>query len=100
MSTNVQKYFDMLGLKARDRVTGFEGTITSVCFDLYGCIQCVVSPPVNKDGKIEEGRWFDSNRLKTVDATPVMNRPDFSFTKEAIAKGEKGPAEKPAWSKA
>lgn len=100
MSTNVQKYLDMLGTKVRDRVTGFEGVVTSVGFDLYGCIQCVVSPPIDKDGRLPDGRWFDSNRIEVMSTTPVMGRPDFSFTKEAIANGEKGPAEKPAWSKA
>lgn len=100
MSTNIQKYLEMLGTKVRDRVTGFEGVVTSVGFDLFGCIQVIVTPPATSDGKRNLGEWFDSNRLETVDATPVMERPDFSFTKEAIAKGEKGPAEKPAWSKA
>ncbi len=30
---NVQKHLSILGYRARDRVTGFEGVVTSVCFD-------------------------------------------------------------------
>jgi hypothetical protein len=32
----------LLGTKVRDVVTGFVGIVTSVSFDLYGCVQAVV----------------------------------------------------------
>ena len=59
----MKEYLDILGYKVRDRVTGFVGVATSVCFDLYGCVQVVVRAEV-KDGKIEEGSWFDHKRLE------------------------------------
>jgi len=82
------KHIKMLGLKVRDRVTGFEGVVTSVSFDLYGCIQVVINPGLQPDGKLGESLWFDVGRLDAKSAEPVMERPDFGI--------EKGPAEKPA----
>ena len=89
------KHIEMLGLKVEDRVTGFAGVVTCVSFDLYGCVQAVVTPPMaGKEGKQEDGRWHDVTRLKIVSETRVMDVPDFA--KGYIAEGSKGPAEKPA----
>ncbi len=74
----MKEAMNLLGLKARDLVTGFEGVVTTVAFDLYGCIQAVVTPPV-KDGKREDGQWFDTKRLEITDATPVMLVSNFNF---------------------
>ncbi len=70
-------HINLLGLKVTDCVTGFSGVVTSVSFDLYGCIQSVVTPPVTLDGKNEDARWFDVARLTILDEVPVMPRPDF-----------------------
>lgn len=68
----------LLGLNVKDRVTGFTGVVASVCFDLYGCVQAVVTPAASKDGgKIEESRWFDTKRLEALSDTPVMDVPHF-----------------------
>ena len=83
----------LLGFKVKDKVTGFEGVVSSVSFDLYGCIQFVVTPSVDKDGKAKDGRWFDVTRLEIESKDPVMSLPDFN--KGYIAEGKKGPAEKP-----
>jgi len=87
------KHLELLGKTARDKVTGFEGVIASICFDLYGCIQAILTPPVDKDGKKQEGCWLDINRLTIINDRPVMNVPDFS--KGVIAEGGHGPTEKP-----
>jgi hypothetical protein len=92
MENQVDNHIDMLGLEVRDAVTGFEGVVVSVSFDLYGCIQAVVTPKV-KDGELKDGWWFDVTRLEVQDGRPVMSRPDFS--EGYIAEGRKGPAEKP-----
>lgn len=94
---NVKKQIELLGLKVEDRVTGFSGVVASVSFDLYGCIQAIVNPAVDKDGAPREQRWFDVNRLRVIDAIPVMERPDFDFS--GPADSAKGPAEKPAFLK-
>ena len=69
------KDLKLLGLKCRDCITGFSGIVTSVSFDLYGCIQAWVDPQeITTDTK---GKWFDVKRLGIIDQTPVMMQPDF-----------------------
>lgn len=87
-----KKHIELLGIKATDAVTGFEGVITTMSFDLYGCVQAVVTPPIDKDGKLKDGKWFDVTRLKLSDEPPVMELPDFD--KGYVAEGRKGAAEK------
>lgn len=83
----------LLGLRVKDRVTGFEGVVTSVTYDLYGCIQALVNPGVDKDNKTRDSMWLDTNRLSVVDPTPVMPVPDFGHP----AWVDKGPEGKPAY---
>lgn len=92
---NVNSHIELLGRKARDRVTGFEGVVSSVCFDLYGCIQAVLSPPVDKDGKHQDGKWFDVNRLEVTDMVRAMSIPNYG---PSPATHTHGPADKPARS--
>ena len=93
---NVIEHISVLGHRVQDSVTGFKGVATSVSFDLYGCIQILVNPGMDKDGKLQDQTWFDSNRLEVLPDGPVMERPQFEYTPENIAAGDKGPAEKPA----
>lgn len=90
---NIAKHMDILGRKVRDRVTRLEGVATCLSFDLYGCIQVVVTPGVGADGKLDDSKWFDVSRLDVLDATRVMHPPDFAVG--PIAEGKQGPAEKP-----
>lgn len=90
---NIQKHLNLLGLKVRDRVTGAKGVVASISFDLYGCIQAVVNPGLDKDGKQLDQNWYDVSRLEVTDSEPVMPRPD--FVSGPVAEGRKGPAEKP-----
>lgn len=90
----VLKHLKMLGIRVKDRVTGFTGVVTSVGFDLYGCIQCVVCPGMDpKEGKLRDSLWFDINRLEVLDPEPVMQTPNFEYG--PIAEGRHGAAEKP-----
>ena len=86
-------HLQLLGLPVREKVTKFKGTASSVCYDLYGCIQVCVSPEVDSEGKRGEPFWFDVTRIEVLSDTPVMELPDYS--KGYIAEGRKGPAEKP-----
>lgn len=90
----IEKTIDLLGLKASDRVTGFKGTISSVCFDLYGCVQVALTPPAGADGKLGDGHWFDVGRLEVGDkrAMPV---PRFAERAAEPTAYDRGPAEKP-----
>ena len=87
------KHINLLGLKAEDVVTGFSGVISTMSFDLYGCVQAVLTPPVNEKGEMKDGKWFDVTRLNVTANEPVMERPDFS--KGYIAEGKKGCSDKP-----
>jgi hypothetical protein len=83
----VKKQMKFLGLKVQDKVTGFTGIVSTMSFDLYGCIQAWISP-MAKDGELKEGRWFDVTRLDVLDNKPVMELPDYS--KGYVAEGKKG----------
>lgn len=98
MSTNVKKHLSLLGFRVRDKVTGFSGVVTSIAFDLYGCIQAIVNPGIGVDGKLGEQTWFDIARLEVVSQGTVMMPPDFDYG--LVAEGLKGSAEKPAFNKA
>ena len=87
------EHIKLLGMEVEDRVTGFNGVVSSVAFDLYGCIQAVITPKAGELGKMEDGRWFDVARLRVVGSAPVMDVPDFAAG--PAADGRKGPAEKP-----
>ena len=75
----MQQYLDLLGLRVKDVVTGVTGIVTSIGFDLYGCVQGLVMQTLTAvDGKsIGEQFWFDTKRLVIIDDDPVMPRPDF-----------------------
>ncbi len=89
----IEKHLNLLGLPAMDKVTGFRGIVSSISFDLYGCVQGIITSRVGQDGKYGESRWFDINRLKIVGKEPVMERPDYIFG--PAADGDRGPAMKP-----
>jgi hypothetical protein len=89
---NIEAHVAILGRTARDRITGFIGVVSSVGFDLYGCVQAAITPPLDKDGKLVEGRWFDTNRLELVGEERAMPLPQYAAP-ETFAYG---PAEKPA----
>lgn len=100
-----KKHIELLGFKAQDKVTGFKGVITCISFDLFGCIQAIVSPAA-KATKIEGGVWFDVSRLKIISKNRVMEIPKYDIaysenkndTKEKnkiISSGNKGPELKP-----
>jgi hypothetical protein len=84
----------LLGCKGKDIITDFKGIITSVCFDLYGCIQVILTHKVDKDGKEVDSRWLDINRIKVLDKRLVMQMPDLK-NKYAAILDVNGPADKP-----
>lgn len=82
MPPDFKTHFRFLGLKCRDRITGFIGVGASVCFDAYGCIQTCLTPAFDKKKheKIPESGWFDNNRLEVVDKKLVQPLPEFMKT--------------------
>lgn len=86
---NMHEHLRLLGFPVRDAVTGFEGVVESIAFDLYGCVQAVVKGGLDEKGLPQDGRWFDTKRLTAVSATPVMTVPTF----EVIPGGAEKPAQ-------
>ena len=89
----IKKHLDLLGLKVKDKVTGFCGVIDSISFDLYGCVQASINPGTDKDGKRQDGYWFDVKRLRVTGKKPVMEIPNFDYGVQA--EGKQGPSNKP-----
>lgn len=54
----------LLGFTLRDKVTGFQGVATGHVTYITGCDQLLLVPPVDKDGKIREAQWFDTQRCQ------------------------------------
>lgn len=95
--THIEKHINLLGMRVEDRVTGFTGVVTSVGFDLYGCIQAVVNPGVDKEGKLQDQTWFDVSRLALIGDNPVIDRPNYESGRQA--EGKQGAADKPRMMK-
>jgi hypothetical protein len=85
----MQDHLKLLGFRVRDVVTGFEGVVESISFDLYGCVQAIVRPVVDEKGQAAEPRWCDLKRLTATSDAPVMPVPTFVVVP--------GGAEKPAY---
>lgn len=93
MKNAVMDSLDLLGKKAKDKVTGQEGVITLVSYDLYGCIPVIVTPQSKEDGTTGEAKWHDVNRLEIIDENRVLEPPNYE--EGHIAEGLKGGFEKP-----
>jgi hypothetical protein len=72
----MENYKDNFGKLAIDKVTGFRGTIGGICFYAYGCAQYLITPRVDKDGKLVEGSWFDTSRIKVLEGDKMENLTD------------------------
>ncbi len=57
---------EFLGKKAKDKITGFEGIITSKHIYLTGCNQYGIQPPVDSNGKIPTVGYFDEGRIEII----------------------------------
>lgn len=57
------------GKKAKDIITGFSGTITGYCAYISGCHQVLITPPAKNDGTIQDGRWYDEQRVEVDNKT-------------------------------
>lgn len=97
--TNMEKHFSLLGMRVEDRVTGLTGVVTSLSFDLYGCIQALLHPGIDSELKIRDLQWLDVVRLKVISNNPVIDRPEYEWTPKDISTGCKGSAEKPLFNK-
>ena len=88
-----QRAIDLLGLTVTDKIQGTTGIVTSVDFDLYGCIQVVLTPK-NSDKDNPKSGWLDINRLEILDKKRAMEHPDFANKYKSFGEVN-GPADKP-----
>ncbi|MDR6094934.1 hypothetical protein [Stenotrophomonas sp. SORGH_AS_0321] len=61
----------ILGSTVTDRITGFKGVAVGHVEYLTGCNQTLVVPPVDAEGKLRDGQWFDDQRLQVSEGVPV-----------------------------
>lgn len=73
----MNEHFKLLGFKVKDVITNFTGVVTSISFDISGCVQGFVSPGLEKDGRPGDSRWFDTKRLKPLNGEFIMESPTF-----------------------
>ena len=72
------EYMNLLGIAVEDKVTGFSGVVTTISYDLYGCVQAVVTPKHKSEEKDSySGRWFDTKTSIVKSDKPVMEVPTF-----------------------
>ena len=53
-----------LGKRAKDKITGFEGILTSRCEFLTGCNRYCIQPTTLKDGRPIESMYFDEDQIE------------------------------------
>lgn len=90
----IEQTIELLGFKAKDRVSGIEGVITSICFDLYGCVQALLTAPAVDNERKGNDYWYDVQRLE-VSSERVMSVPDFNAKAATPAEYQHGAADKP-----
>lgn len=60
-----------LGDRVKCRITDFTGIVVTVATHLTGCDRLWVYPPVDADGKIRDGKWFDIDMVDIVEAMVI-----------------------------
>ena len=55
-----------LGDEARDKITGFTGTVIARIEYINGCIQYEIQPSVGNDGNQRKHDWIDKTQLELV----------------------------------
>ncbi len=70
-----REFKTILGKTGRDKITGFEGTITGIAIYLTGCNQYLLRPKVKKDGSTIEGEWFDDQRVEVSGKAVTLEDP-------------------------
>ena len=59
------------GLKAKDKITGFEGVLTGRCAYISGCTQWLVAPTA-KENDFKSATWFDEQRLEVIESEAIV----------------------------
>ena len=62
------------GAKVKSNISGFAGMVTSRADHLNGCNRYFVNPPVDKDGKLPDGYWFDEDELEVTEEAKLERK--------------------------
>jgi len=72
----MNEFFSEMGEGVRDQVTGYRGIIGARIQYLTGCNQYLVRQrKLKKDGKPEDGEWFDENKLERTGGKTFILKP-------------------------
>ena len=89
----IKETITLLGYKGKDKVTGFEGIVESISFDLYGCIQLWMKPTsLKEDGSQKDGGYFDVSRIEIYNS--IIPAPNFENNEKIPETYDRGPAQK------
>lgn len=59
------------GMKVKDKISGFEGIVTTICEHIAGCFRVGVMAGLDKDGKLLDVEYFDEPMLEVIQSKPV-----------------------------
>lgn len=73
-----------IGIKVKDKITGFSGIVTGLVQYITGCNQALVAPTC-EDNNFKQSQWIDEQRLEVVEGEPLIldNGVAPGFDKEA-----------------
>lgn len=75
MSISGATYDVELGDVARDRISGFQGVVTSITHFLSQCTRVSLSPQGLHDGKPIEAHWFDITHIEVLERGSFATKP-------------------------
>ena len=61
-----------LGMRVKDKITGFTGIVVTIESFLGRCDQAVVQPPIDKEGKVPDAVGIDVSRLEVTSKKQVI----------------------------
>lgn len=70
-----------LGVKVKDKVTGFTGVVIGRAQYLYGCEWVQVAPQAIKDGRPVSPIWMDEQRFDVVNPPRKRVQKERAYTK-------------------
>lgn len=74
-------FINPIGAKAKDKITGFTGVITSRIEYLFNANSNGVTPPMDKDGKLPDGYQFDEGRMEILPEPKPLKQEDVASPK-------------------
>lgn len=61
-----------LGIKGKDKITGFQGIVVGYVQYISGCNQVLLSPEVDEKGAHRDAHWFDVQRIEQIGDSKIV----------------------------